>query len=205
MIQVVHKGATESSLYSLEEFEKVMQVKYLPILAFESEKVRRKVERKCANAAEDRLYKRQQKWLGIYYEKEIREGFFPRVTIRWIDSVIGYGLFAEQKFAPGDFIGEYTGVLRYQKPFSVNPSDYKYYYSIVEGKRSRYYIDAVEQGNHCRFINHSFQGNLQPITIFSCGIMHIILVAKTAISIGDQLTYDYGEEYWKKRAPPLCV
>jgi hypothetical protein len=205
MIRVIHEGSLEPILYSVEEFEKVMQIKHLPVLAFENEKVRRKVEKKCAKAAEERLYKRRQKWLGVYYEKEIAEGFSPLVTIRWVDSTIGYGLFAEQKFAPGDLIGEYTGILKYQKPFSVNPSDYKYYYSIVEGKRSRYYIDAQDQGNHCRFINHSFQGNLRPITIFSGGVMHIILIAKTAISTGDQLTYDYGEEYWKKRAPPLCI
>jgi SET domain-containing protein len=63
-------------------------------------------------------------------------------------------------------------------------------------------IDAQDFGNHTRFINHSFQGNLEPASVYCDGLMHVIFYANKTIPAGTQLCYDYGEDYWEKRGKP---
>lgn len=63
-------------------------------------------------------------------------------------------------------------------------------------------IDAQDSGNHTRFINHSFKPNLEPVSVYFHGLIHIIIYASKTIASGAQLCYDYGEDYWKKRGKP---
>ena len=76
-------------------------------------------------------------------------------------------------------------------------------FEYLIGWNSAYTIDAKHKGNITRFINHSYEPNLEPLGVFSRGVMHIILRTKKWIKKGQQITYDYGPQYWKKREKPI--
>ena len=135
-------------------------------------------------------------WMGIYFDKEIRNGVHAPVSIRLIDSQVGYGVFAEKKIAPCSFIGEYTGVIRQRKPKQVREKRYSLRYGVWEGKKN-FVIDAEERGNFTRFLNHSPKGNLGLQAVYWRGIPRMIFVSLKEIGEGEQLTFDYGPLFWE--------
>lgn len=204
-IKVIHEGEEAPNLYTPEEFEKAMNVRYLPCLEFSSEKLKREVSKKAEAALEERAISRRQKWLGIYYAEELARGHSPDLLIKWIDPILGYGIFAGQKFMPGDFVSTYTGIVGKHSIFRRIGGNYLFYYPIANNKNSRYYVDAEGYGNYARYINHSSNGNVEPSYVLSGGVIHVILLAKKIIPIGTQICYDYGDIYWKKRGKPLRI
>ena len=106
-------------------------------------------------------------------------------------------------FLHNAYIGEYTGVLHKRPFFGRWKNLYCFDYNIGEGRKSSFVIDAQDFGNHTRFINHSFQPNVEPVSVYCDGLVHVILYASKAIAAGTQLCYDYGKDYWKKRGKPL--
>lgn len=204
-IKVRPQGAVKTELYTGSEFEKAFGVRYISSLTFGTEKLRKQIEKRCRAALEEGEISRRQKWLGSYHAKEVAEGLSPDLEIRWIDSTVGYGVFANEPFEPGAFVSEYTGVLGKHTLFSKVGGAYLFYYPIITGKHSPYYVDAQKQGNYARFINHSEQGNVKPCYALIEGVIHILLLATKKIPIGAQICYDYGELYWKRRDPPLRI
>jgi hypothetical protein len=205
MIKLQLEGEDKPTLYTPEKFEELMQVKFLPCLAFQNAKIQKTIEKKCVQAIEEGNISRKQRWLGVYYAEEIAQGWSPDLTIRYIDPILGYGVFTNQKFEPGDFVSEYTGVLKKHRLFFKEGNNYLFYYYIKKKWNSSYFVDAGDCGNYSRFINHSDKGNLEPLYVLSGGVIHILLVATKRIPIGGQLCYDYGDIYWKKREKPLRV
>lgn len=147
--------------------------------------------------ANDELSMRQ-KWLGTHFEREIREGFIPDVSIKWADEQMGFGVFANRPFAKGAYLGEYVGLVRSRSRRLDRKNDYCFEYAV--GIKSPWIIDAKNQGNHARFINHSDHPNIEPIAVFADGVMHIIFIALKPIPVGEQLFYEYGPYFWKKRS-----
>ena len=64
-----------------------------------------------------------------------------------------------------------------------------------------YVIDATN-GNLTRFINHSYNPNLQPMYAFIEGFYHLIFLTIKPIKNGEQLAYNYGNNYWYLRGKP---
>lgn len=55
-------------------------------------------------------------------------------------------------------------------------------------------IDATAESSRLgRLVNHSRFGNLGPKVIEISGLPRIVLIAKTDIKRGEELTYDYGD------------
>ncbi len=160
------------------------------------------IVKKCRKAVEENVITMQQKWLGNYYQKELSSEFLKPILIRWIDSDIGWGVFAQKAFKPKEYIGEYTGVLRKKKNRLDRKNSYCFEYMIGESQTTPYTIDAQDKGNFTRFINHSDKGNCDPMIVFSGGIMRVILYANRKIAKDEQITYDYGPTYWAKREKP---
>lgn len=195
----IEKDQTDKR-YSKEEFEKFMELKYLDSLQFESVGILENVSKLCQKEIKNNVISVEQKWQGAFYERELFDGSSPKVYIKWIDSTLGYGLFAEEHLKPHTFIGEYVGLVRKSRPLMDKKNAYCFEYLI--GWNSAYTIDAKNGGNLTRFINHSDQPNLEPLGVFSKGVMHIILRTSGWIQKDQQLTYDYGPQYWKKREKP---
>lgn len=174
-----------------------MQIFWTPLLKFSNEELYAKAQKMSFKAMHNGELSMRQKWLGSYYSQEIETGFIPEVSVEWIDEKIGYGVYARKSFAVGAFLGEYTGLVRPRKRRLDRKNDYCFEYAV--GMKSPWVIDAKECGNHTRFINHSAKPNIEPMALYSKGLMHIVFISVQPIKKGDQLFYEYGPYFWKKR------
>jgi len=189
--------------WSVEEFEKEMEVKYLPNLFFEKKDALMWMTSKCEKALQDGFINEKQRWLGIFFENDIQIGKIAPTYIKWINPVMEWGLFANDDITAGTFVAEYTGTIRKYKKAIDDHNAYCFEYSIGGVKKTPYTIDAKQGGNLTRFINHSFSPNLLQVPAYLDGIMHVVFRASRKIKKGEQLTYNYGYQYWKKREKPL--
>lgn len=196
-IQVEKEGIIHE--LSIAKFEKLMGIEYLPNFIFYSFKELKQLISFHKKAHRKNWISHEEKWRGIYFQKELIEDIHPNIVIKWMGPHKGYGLFANEDLKKGKWIGQYTGVLR---KFHFR-KDQKNAYCFEYFSKSSFTIDAKDKGNLTRFINHSYQPNLTPRLIFLEPFLHIVFLTSQAIKKGDELTYDYGIDYWKKRETPL--
>ena len=60
-------------------------------------------------------------------------------------------------------------------------------------------VDAQDGGNETRFVNHSDTPNAEPVTQLDRGILHIFFRTTRAVVYGEELTINYGKDYWQRR------
>ena len=147
---------------------------------------------------------RKQIWRGSYFQKEIESLYVSDVTLRWINPEIGWGVFARRNFKAGEYIAEYTGVVRKRKR-SDEQNGYCFEYVHLSGEKTSFLIDARESGGISRYINHSEEGNLEPKLATIGTVTHVLLLTKKSIQKGEQLCYDYGPAYWAHRPRPVSL
>jgi hypothetical protein len=187
-------------IHSIEELEKRIPFKYIPMLSFEdAEDVLAKGLAKFQN----NLVTTQALELGQKFIDKIKAAYIPHVSVRWISDRVGYGLFAEEAISDGSYVGEYTGIVRRNDRRYFEPlNNYCYEYPVDDEIGRSFVIDAT-QGNLTRFIKHSSNPNLKPVHVFYDGYYHLIFIALRSIQKGEELSYDYGESYWYLRDPPV--
>ncbi len=203
MIKVLRKNFDTPQVLSLSELEELMEFTWRPHLAFSTPEIALKVKKRTGKALRKKEITAREKYLGVNFHREITKGSLPSTSIRFIDDVVGYGVFAERAIPKGVFIGEYTGVVRKRLGRVGRFNDYTFEYAIGDWERNPFIIDAKQEGNLTRFINHSARPNLGSVSVYANEVMHIILVALKPIPKGAQLCYDYGDIYWKKRQKAL--
>jgi hypothetical protein len=201
-LKVIAQDGATHPIHSPQDFERVFHVRYLPHLECTNAKVQRKIEKRCVKALAKEWISPHQKWLGAYYAEGIRGKVYLDLTVRWIDDDVGYGVWTNRDIPAQTYIGEYTGMLRKRHFFGRWKNLYCFDYNIGEARESGYVIDALDFGNHTRFLNHSNKPNLEPASVFCDGMLHVIVYAKESVPAGAQLCYDYGEDYWLKRGKP---
>jgi SET domain-containing protein len=106
----------------------------------------------------------------------------------------GLGLFTKVPFKKGDFVIEYTGD-KIPTP-EANKLSTRYLFEIDE----KWTIDGSERGNLARYINHSCAPNCETEIDEKD---RIIIHAIKNIKPGDELGYDYGEEYFDQFLKPV--
>jgi SET domain-containing protein len=185
---------------TIEQFRQETEVDYLPELKFQNEKIFYRIKDQCSYASKNGYIDSKRKWLGALYADQIRSHYVADVSIRWIDETLEYGLFAEEDFGPGDFIGEYTGVVKRHYPIFGKMSDYCFLYPTSRYFFGKHLIEAQHNGNEIRYANHSDDPNCEAAGIFVDEMFHMILRSIAKIPVGTQITYDYGARYWKSRS-----
>ena len=198
---IIEKG---DQTYTLQEFEKLTGTSWLPQLGFIDLSLLAHIKKKALKFYNKGEMTLEQIWLGHYFHKEILSNPLPDVAIRWIDSVLGWGVFALRDFRKMEFIAEYVGLVRKSKR-ADKKNAYCFEYPICSGVSSRYTIDALEQGGLARYINHNEDANLNSTIATFDHVGHIVLYTKKPVAKGTQLCYDYGPNYWKKRTAPISL
>ncbi len=150
-------------------------------------------------------YKRnREEFEGITsrYGESIVSSVLARVSVRHLGETLGYGLFAEDDLPRGSFIGEYAGIIRLAsrcRPVKDArggyATDYAWTYPEKRGFRS-IEVNGRDWGNEMRFINHSFDPNCRMEHTIVDGFWVLFFIAQRDIRKDEQLTADYGEEYW---------
>ena len=186
---------------NLEDFEKIFEIKYLPFLKIEDQKLLKKIDKMCVNAGRNGDLTKENIWFGHFYERELKEHFISDVYVKWINEIKEYGLFANKDFKNLSYIGEYTGCVRKYIKKIDDRNPYCFEYSIGY-KKTKYTIDAREEGSVIRFVNHSYEPNVTPINVYSDGKMHLVFRTNRKVLKDEELTYDYGPFYWSRRERP---
>ncbi len=184
-------------------FEKFFNLQYVSHLRFCSYDLLKRVAGRPPFLLRFGPLRRAALQLFERFGDKIVAGWVAPSSIRWIDPVLGYGLFAEKGFKTGDFIGEYCGQVNPQTIFNQSLNEYCLLYPKTFPFYSLFIIDAKECRNELPFVNHSYTPNLEMQLALNKGLLHILFSAKRSIAKGEQFTYDYGEDFWSKRGPPL--
>jgi SET domain-containing protein len=118
----------------------------------------------------------------------------PHHPLRVGRSRTGLGLYAVESIPKGDFIIQYWGkMLTAEKGDEL---DNKYLFEI----NSKWTIDGASRRNIARYANHSCRPNAES-DVKRDG--RVIILAKKNIKPGDEITYDYGENYFEAFIEPL--
>lgn len=144
------------------------------------------------------------KALSRKYGEHIDNCLKAPLHIQKVDDIIGYGVFADEDINKDDFIGEYAGVVQ----IADKLGDCKEALSGFETDYTWYYLDEIEggpaleingrlEGNETRFINHSFDSNVDVEHTLHKGQWVIFFKAAKDIKKDEQLLINYGEKYWE--------
>ncbi len=105
----------------------------------------------------------------------------------------GLGLFARRSYEQGEFVAEYTG--RKITTEEADKLSTRYLFEIDEN----WTIDGSPRTNIARYMNHSCTPNCESDVVDG----RILITALRDIEKGDELTFDYGEEYFDEFIKPL--
>nr|WP_236558924.1 SET domain-containing protein [Chlamydia sp. 17-3921] len=185
--------------YSIARASHLLNFSFLPNLKFLDWQVENRIRNLCNKSEKRGLISPLAKWLGKLHKQEIHKPTIPPVAICWINSYIGYGVFAREDIAPWTYLGEYAGILRQRKNIWMDENDYCFRYPLPLFTFRYFTIDSEQSGSFTRFINHSDQPNAEAIGMFYEGIFRVIIRSIQPIRTGEEICYHYGPLYWKHR------
>ncbi len=107
-------------------------------------------------------------------------------------SSAGLGLFARKEIKKGDRIIEYVGTMLTAD--QANQKGGQYLFEIS----TRRTIDGTTRKNTARYVNHSCIPNAEAIIEGS----QVFIYAKRKIVPGEEITYDYGKEFFNTYIKP---
>jgi SET domain-containing protein len=105
----------------------------------------------------------------------------------------GLGLFTTVPMKKGDCIIEYVGDILTTDE-EVNERGGQYLFEVSKKKT----IDGSLRSNTARYINHSCRPNCEVDIIKT----RVFIYAKRNIKPGEELSYDYGKDFWNEYIKP---
>lgn len=197
-IVVVSQDKKRHSL-STQQYDDLFKVRYSPFLRFNDYASLKKVVGNCPWTIAHSFLGKENRELAQTFLMQLLMAHRTPISIRWINIVLGYGLFSDIDLEAGKFVIEFTGLVRQLSRRNRDQNAYCFHYPTRFWSWNYYAIDAQEIGNEARFINHSDHPNLQPVCVCHRRLLHTIFITKRAIKADEQLTYDYGQDFWQKR------
>lgn len=201
--KVLKKGESEVVEMGISEYESFFRTKYVMSVVSRSHLELYKLVNKFPKVIKSGSAGGAMRALFEENREKIKSGYVVDSTIKWIDEGMDYGLFTNVPIKKGDMVGEYTGLLIVGHFLSKYSGDYFMRYPHFSIGFIHFTLDAERFGNEMRFANHNYTPNMQPTVALEKGLSHSVLIALRDIEPGEQLTYDYGEDYWSRRDPPL--
>jgi SET domain-containing protein len=141
-------------------------------------------------------------WISALFKEDFLLKKEPKILIQESSPAIGLGVFAAEYLPPLTYIGEYGGLVR-RSNRKLDGSNYYLFRYLEYPFWIPYVIDGEKEGNFTRFLNHSQNPNLLFSRMIVDDICHIIFFTKRACKKGEELTFNYGADYWKKRSEPI--
>ena len=145
---------------------------------------------------------------GSYIQRHYTAPYF----IRWLyeyDNKIGYGLFADADMKQGDYLMEFTGVVKKctaTEPCESNKicdqANKSWSWSYLWGDSAfpdSTCLDSSTHGNAARFLNHSDDPNVKVEKVFHQGSWHIVYILTQDVKQGKQFFGNYGEGYFRRK------
>ncbi len=115
---------------------------------------------------------------------------FPQVSVK--RGTDGLGLFAMESIKKGAYVIEYVGEVI--TPEEGDKRENRYIFGVNE----RVDIDGSARWNLARYINHSCRPNCDAEDIND----RVFIIARKNIMLGEEITYDYGKEYFDEWIKP---
>lgn len=199
LLKVRIKGEEHFSPMKTSQFEQFFQVIYRPSLVFKSYSDLEDTIARCPLLFRWKWSSYENHQLAHYHQRELNSGASAKIYLKWIDETLGYGVFLDEDLPANAFIGEYTGVVKQLAKRERDENAYCYEYPTRILSSGSFAIDALNEGNWTRFINHSIKSNLHAVYLIDRQLLHLVFFAKHPIVRGTQLTIDYGKDYWKNR------
>jgi uncharacterized protein len=106
----------------------------------------------------------------------------------------GLGLFALKPIPAGKRLIEYTGPLVSNEEVERRTNG-KYFFGV----NSKWSIDGTPRSNIARYINHSCRPNCDAIL----SKRRVWIWSRRAIKAGEELSYNYGKEYFEDLIKPV--
>lgn len=106
----------------------------------------------------------------------------------------GRGLFTQERIPKGSCVIEYVGSPATARQIKENRGKYLFWTSDTT------MIDGNIPANTARYINHSCAPNCE----IDIRARRVFIFARRAIKPGEELSYDYGEEYFAKHLAGIC-
>lgn len=106
----------------------------------------------------------------------------------------GLGLFTNINIQKGNYVIEYTGELISSD--EANRRGGQYLFELNDN----WTIDGKERKNKARYINHSCRPNCE--AELTADEKRVFIQAKRNIKAGEELTYNYGNDFWETYIKP---
>lgn len=142
---------------------------------------------------------KENQFLGEKFKRQLWDGANVKFVISWVNDQIGYGLFADEDLPSGAYIGEYCGFVRRLSRFHHDENSFCLHYPTIFWSFEYFVVDALNEGNELRFMNHSSEPNVEPFSAVDRRLLHQIFLTSKPVSKGEQLLFDYGSDFWRKR------
>ena len=163
----------------------------LNILLFANDELKKSIKDYSQKLLLDPAKNWENKWHLAQFGEAFKNRSTPDLAICHINDFFGAGIFAKELIPSHTYICPYLGTVRKRKPSRDALNDYIFDYPL------NCVIDAKEQGGISRYLNHSERPNLTAHWMVVEGLYHIFFYSNQPIAPGDQLTFDYGPNFWK--------
>lgn len=124
---------------------------------------------------------------------ETEDSIFKKIKVK--KSYAGLGLYADEDIKKGEKIIEYIGLIFLGKEANEVKTN-MYLFEVSKNKT----INGSVRWNKARYINHSCEGNAES----EIRQGRVYIVATKNIRKGEEITYDYGEEFFNEYIGKEC-
>ncbi len=145
----------------------------------------------------------QNSGLRFHWKRPFRRA---SVSIRLIDTTVGFGVFADRDLEEGEVVGEYAGFVSISESVADRTYCYEYPALHYAGEETSLVVDAARTGNETRFINHALPEVVTHSFEFFNGHWRVPFTVNCGIEKDEQLFIDYGSGYWEGQSrQPLAL